>query len=234
MRMFSVGLGRREAQLDFPGMDFGAGEKDMVDVMREIGFLRQPEGRLELVQTVARHGTLELMTYVIESGAVPVGSLLKGDLCRVLACATGGSRQFGCEDADKVEMVRFLLDVKGEDGAKVFDPNVVNYGRVKTLKEKNLLALHEAIRGGNKDVVRLLLERGAKMVGDYHGVGPLDLAEQQKNKYGRVWEEIVQLLEAWLEERGLPSGHVDEPSVLEEEEEAPAAYKAGKNTGMRP
>jgi len=47
-------------------------------------------------------------------------------------------------------------------------------------------------------------------------VTPLALAEEMRSKNGGAGDEIVKLLEAWLEGRGLPRDHVHEPDVVRE------------------
>ena len=198
-------------------MDVRSGEREMVDVMGEIGFLEGRWNRGEVLINAANFAGVELMRYlVVESGAMGIGCVPKGELCNVLGIAVGAAtRNLNWTSGDD-DVVRFLLGVRGEDGTKVFDPNGVDYGTYEVERVKIATALCNAVRCGNVGVVKILLGAGAKMVVDYGGVTLLALAEQMRSKNGAAGDEIVKLLEAWLEERGLPRDHVDEPDFVRE------------------
>lgn len=230
--MFWLSLIHRQSQIDLPGMDVRLGEREMVDVLREIGVLEDAGTRAETLKLVATYATKELMRYVmVESGAVPVGSVSKRGLCWVLpAVVTWGRSVRSCISAgilsqggNGVDLLRFLLDVRGEDGmTRVFDPNMVVSKTPDDSRATNPTALHSAIRCRNVNVARVLLEEGATMVPDFYGVTPLAFAKNMRDEKGAEGDqmrsdEIVKLLEAWLEERGFPWHHVDEPIVVGEE-----------------
>lgn len=216
-RVLQTSLHGNARNIDIQGMDARAGERELIHVLGEIGFLKDKANRTETLRTLAVYEAGDLMRYVtIESGAIPFSTISKAELCVVLPASVGNA-----------DMVRFLVDARGEDGVtRVFDLNAVAHKKADIGPRTTGTALEYAIRSKKADVVKMLLDEGAGMVPDFYGVTPLAQAkatrdENRSRKHGDdvACDEIVRLLEAWLKDRGLRRNYVDERVIVDEEEE---------------
>jgi hypothetical protein len=112
------------------------------------------------VQAAALHGEFEAVNALIARGAridLPVAAALGRveDARRLLAGANSGDRHLALSSAANfgyIEIVRLLLDA-GED------PNRYN----PVGGHSHTTPLHQAALGGHEEVVRLLVERGARL-----------------------------------------------------------------------
>jgi len=112
------------------------------------------------VQAAALHGEFEAVNALIARGAridMPVAAALGRveDARRLLAGANSGDRHLALSSAANfgyIEIVRLLLDA-GED------PNRYN----PVGGHSHTTPLHQAALGGHEEVVRLLVERGARL-----------------------------------------------------------------------
>jgi hypothetical protein len=112
------------------------------------------------LQAAALHGEFEAVNALIARGAridLPVAAALGRveDARRLLAGASGGDRHLALSSAANfghVEIVRLLLDA-GEE------PNRYN----PVGGHSHTTPLHQAVLGGHEAVVRLLVERGARL-----------------------------------------------------------------------
>ncbi|KAK1773862.1 hypothetical protein QBC45DRAFT_62989 [Copromyces sp. CBS 386.78] len=117
------------------------------------------------------------------------------------------------------ELLAWLLDDADKQGGNLREAlNTANYilgpspsDRWETVWLRKGYVLHTAVRDGDVDMVKLLLERGAKMLRDDQGRTPLVLVRDVLgiNYPGR--KEKLEVLEGWLRERGLDSEYWDEP-----------------------
>jgi hypothetical protein len=193
-----------------------AGAVELLDALGHVGFLTSRDDRAQVLRAVACRGTPELMAEALRR--IPLDSVSKRQLSLVLPAAAEGG-------AGRAAMLTLLLD-------SGLDPNMVNFRRPSSAGPRNALALHNAVQCGDGEMVEVLLQRGAKMVPDVDGVTPLQMAERRSQLAGMP---IVMALRAWLDERGLPWDHVDEPTVVEEREEyvlAAAERGEGEDKGV--
>ncbi|KAK3351863.1 hypothetical protein B0H65DRAFT_507217 [Neurospora tetraspora] len=118
------------------------------------------------------------------------------------------------------ELLAWLLDDADKQGGNLREAlNTANYiqGESPTNRNKRVwlrnYVLHTAILSGDADMVKLLLERGAKMLRNNEGRTPLAFARVllgSRITYPGM-KEKVEVLEGWLRERGLDSEYWDEP-----------------------
>ncbi|KAK0641796.1 hypothetical protein B0T16DRAFT_394019 [Cercophora newfieldiana] len=177
--------------------------KELFDAMVQAGYFHGDEWKYtreamkrSVVKRVAEVGAVGLMEYVLD--ALPLGEMDKGVECDLLCAAVSNG----------VEMMEFLLD-------RGLDPNLVD-DRVSSYRGwPSTTALHVAVESGKAEVVKLLLERGVKMI-EMYGSSPLQLASRQVDREParETRKEVLQLLESCLRERGLPLNHVDKPTFL--------------------
>ncbi|KAK3363128.1 hypothetical protein B0T25DRAFT_526363 [Lasiosphaeria hispida] len=162
--------------------------------------------RTEALKSVARTGTVELMRYVLQR--IPLASISKRQACWLLPEAAMGP--------GRAAMLVFLLD-------RGLDPNALAYARPCAAGQRNPVALHNAVQYGDDKMVKLLLDRGAKLIWDVNGKTVMAMAEDRAKKARSSQHppggKNVRLLEKWLKERGFPRDHADEPTLVEEEEE---------------
>ncbi|KAK3360707.1 hypothetical protein B0T25DRAFT_536213 [Lasiosphaeria hispida] len=174
------------------------GMSDMVDALLHVGYLDNEEKRAEVLVKVARYGTLWTVRFTV--GKIERGGITREQECEILPAAAAGGK-------GRAEVLTFLLDCG-------LDPNAVNYKEVPNGKRRNKLALHLAIRHGDVDMVKVLLDAGAKMVKDEEWGLPIEAAEGLRGEQDRTAK--VAVIEQWLEERGLPRDHVDVPVFADE------------------
>ncbi|KAH7635798.1 hypothetical protein B0T09DRAFT_390565, partial [Sordaria sp. MPI-SDFR-AT-0083] len=225
-----------------------AEKKDLLDAFKEVGFLDTAKGRLTLLQKLAegqewdhakRHPpksrsnnalSIRLIEYALSScfpaGLDSLQAMSRTDRRKILPYAGGYT---GNE-----EILKYLLDNGLEEVL-----NIVTCPAPKSIgiAWEDCLVLHRAVLWGDISMVKLLLDRGARMLQDDRGKTPLLLAEDKnhsisvpgdptKDVEGR--EEKAELIKAKLKERGLPQGHVDEPDEHLSEGEAPIRGRENK------
>lgn len=102
-------------------------------------------------------------------------------------------------DTQQVDMVRFWLDQGPE-------PNVVLLYADECPGNGSPIhaAIHLAIRWGNTEIIKLLLDHGVKMLKDSMGRTPFGKARYHNQ------EDAVKLLERHLREKALGLDHFDE------------------------
>ncbi|KAK3949448.1 hypothetical protein QBC32DRAFT_378673 [Pseudoneurospora amorphoporcata] len=138
-------------------------------------------------------------------------ALTKVDRLKILPAAAS-------QEGNK-ELLAWLLDDADKQGGNLREAlNTANYvrgpsptDRWDTVWLRKGYVLHTAVRNGDVDMIKLLLERGAKMLRDDEGRTPLVLVRDVLgiNYPGR--KEKLEVLEGWLRERGLDSEYWDEP-----------------------
>lgn len=165
------------------------GAKELFDAHVEVGFFKGGRNTSRALVMFAGAESAVMRQYALER--IQLASVPKGHVKEALFAAVRRG----------AEAVKMVLDI----GA---DPNMVSGGQAP---------LHLAIQAGDEEMVKLLLERGAKMVPNGQGQTPLLLAEKmQKDRAGNNESAaVVKLLEDWLETRGLPRNHADGPKPVE-------------------
>ncbi|KAK3398530.1 hypothetical protein B0T20DRAFT_461224 [Sordaria brevicollis] len=118
------------------------------------------------------------------------------------------------------ELLAWLLDDADKKGGSLREAlNTANYiqGPSPTNRNKQVwlrnYVLHTAICCGDAEMVKFLLERGAKMLLNNEGRTPLAFARVlvgSRYTFPGI-KEKVEVLEGWLRERGLDSEYWDEP-----------------------
>ena len=218
---------------------WSAAAKDLLDAFREVGYLDTSAGRRRTIQELAsgreilnagyphspawatanNEFCIEMIKYVLVSLNLKSvrDALSKPDRLRDLLPSAA------CHPGNR-EMLEFLL---GESWGILEETlNSMHYelnwvGGAASGSERwvrKVVLMHETIRWGDAEMVKLLLDRGAKMLrDDGHGdkaekKTPLMVAEELgENNQGK--EKIELLLKA-LRERGLGRDHWDEPDEL--------------------
>ncbi|KAK3398453.1 hypothetical protein B0T20DRAFT_411156 [Sordaria brevicollis] len=216
-----------------------AAAKDLLDAFREVGYLDTSAGRRQTIQELAsgreilnegyphspawatanNEFSIEMIMYLLVSlnlKSVRDALSIPDRLREVLQSAARhpGNR----------EMLEFLL---GEPWGMLEETlNSVHYelkwvGGASSGSDRwvrKVVLLHETIRWGDAEMVKLLLDRGAKMLrDDGHGdkvekKTPLMVAEEL-GELNQGKEKVELLLKA-LRERGLGRDHWDEPDEL--------------------
>ncbi|KAJ4367228.1 hypothetical protein N0V85_009168 [Neurospora sp. IMI 360204] len=212
--------------------------KTLLDAFKEVGYLDTQEGKVETLMSLAEgQGTDPLQPW--ESRPREVGlvveairttttttptttppppppslrdALTKLDRLKILPRAA--------QNKGNKELLAWLLDDADKQGGNLREAlNTANYlqGGSPTNRNKRVwlrnYVLHTAILSGDADMVKLLLERGAKMLRNNEGRTPLAFARVllgSRITYPGM-KEKVEVLEGWLRERGLDSEYWDEP-----------------------
>ncbi|EGO59786.1 hypothetical protein NEUTE1DRAFT_129076 [Neurospora tetrasperma FGSC 2508] len=215
--------------------------KTLLDAFKEVGYLDTQEGKVQtLVSLVEGQGTDPLRPS--KSRPREVGLVVKA-IRYTLALSTPTTPPPSLRDAlTKLDRLKILLPAVQKKGNKellawLLDDadnqggggggggnlrevlNTANYirgpspeNRMKRVWLQNYV-LHTAVCRGDVDMVKLLLERGAKMLRDDEGRTPLMFARMlsgSRIRYHEI-EEKVEVLEGWLRERELDSEYWDEP-----------------------
>ncbi|KAL0471577.1 hypothetical protein QR685DRAFT_552151 [Neurospora intermedia] len=211
--------------------------KTLLDAFEEVGYLDTQEGKVQtLVSLVEGQGTdllkpsksrprevgvvVEALRYTLALCTPPTTSpppslrdaLTKLDRLKILLPAV--------QKKGNKELLAWLFDDADNQGGGLREVlNTANYirgpspeNRMKRVWLQNYV-LHTAVCRGDVDMVKLLLERGAKMLRDDEGRTPLEFARMLSGSRIRYHEiqEKVDVLERWLRERGLDSEYWDEP-----------------------
>ncbi|KAK0710662.1 hypothetical protein B0H67DRAFT_610948 [Lasiosphaeris hirsuta] len=170
---------------------------DLVEALVHVGYLDNEEKRAEVLVKVARWGAVGAVRFTV--GKIERGSITREQECEILPAAAGMK--------GRADVLKFLLDCG-------LDPNTVNYKQVPNGKKRNKLALHLAIRLGDVEMVKVLLDAGANMVKDDEWGLPIQSAEGLRDAQDRAAK--VAVIEQWLQERGLPRNHADLPVFADE------------------
>jgi hypothetical protein len=179
--------------------DDEAGAKELFDALVEAGFFASEKQRARALVLLASGGSADMMEHALAK--VPLASVSKRHASEVLCAAVGVG----------AARVRMVLN-------QGVDPNVASRWDMPGKPWAEGLALHMAVQSGNEQVVKLLLEHGAKMVPNGQGQSPLVIAEArlaQEEGTDTERAEIICLLEAWLETRKLPRDHEDMPTFVD-------------------
>ncbi|KAK4206593.1 hypothetical protein QBC37DRAFT_458347 [Rhypophila decipiens] len=188
-----------------------SGMCELVDALLDVGYLDTNDKRADVLAKVARYGVLRDVEFTL--GKIERDSISLAQECEILPAAAAGGK-------GRADVLEFLLN-------SGLDPNTVSQGNKRT-------ALHVAIRHGDVDMLRVLLEAGANMVKDEEWGLPIEAAEGLVDREDGAAK--VALLERWLEERGLPRDHVDLPVFVDEngsshKKRSWAARTAGSGSG---
>ncbi|KAK3323002.1 hypothetical protein B0H66DRAFT_218272 [Apodospora peruviana] len=160
----------------------GGGMCEMVDALLHVGFLDSEEKRADALTKVARYGDLGEVKFTL--GKIERGSITPAQEAEILSAAAQGGK-------GRAQVLQVLLD-----GG--LDPNaVVKDGKMK-------VALHVAIRHGDVDMVRVLLDAGANMVNDEEWGLPIEAAEGLLEEEERAAK--VAVIEQWLAEQKTAEG----------------------------
>ncbi|KAK1776293.1 hypothetical protein QBC45DRAFT_333190, partial [Copromyces sp. CBS 386.78] len=189
-----------------------ASKKILLDTLKEVGFLDPAEGRLTTLQ-ILNARNIKLIKYVLSS-CFPAGSdsfqtMSKNGRRKILPHA---ALYLGNE-----EILMYLLDNGLEEVL-----NTANYPPRKSYgtKVEESFVLHLAIRRGDMNMVKMLFDRGTRMLQDENGRTQLLVAENKS-----MIKEKAELMKATLKERGLPREHFDELDEYLSEGEAAQGIK---------